>query len=153
MRAKVEKDMNLLCEKLEEEQFDQNKTLFKLKLLPVDIVFSQVKSLLNVGLFSPSVSLSERQIEELVTVQWIEDQFEKEQQKRLEKKKSAMLATKTLPVNALVIVDQALDNMLVNSRQFVEDFFPLVNHILGSVGIKIRISDVLLPTFPSTYSF
>ena len=153
LRAKVEKDMNLLCEKLEEEQFDQNKTLFKLKLLPVDIVFSQVKSLLNVGLFSPSFSLSERQIEELVTVQWIEDQFEKEQQKRLEKKKSAMLLTKTLLVNALVIVDQALDNMLENSSQFVEDFFPLVNHILGSVGIKIRISDVLIETSSRNFNF
>ena len=105
--SQVEKDMNLLCEKLEEEQFDK-----------------------------------------------VEDQFKKEQQKRkVEEKTSVMLPAKPLLVNALVVVDQALDNMIGNSSQVVEDFFPLVNHILGSVGIKIRISDVLIETSSRNFNF
>ena len=69
----------------------------------------------------------------------------------LEKKKS--LPTNTLRVNALVVIDQILAQSVGNSSQIVQEFFPLVNHILGSVGIEIRISDVLQETSSIRFDF
>ena len=35
-KDQVEKELNLLCEKLEEKKYDQNRTLWKLRMLPVE---------------------------------------------------------------------------------------------------------------------
>ena len=55
-----------------------------------------------------------------------------------------MLLGEILRINALVEVDTALDNMVANSSQFVQEFFLLVNHPLGSLRIGITISDILM---------
>ena len=39
------------------------------------------------------------------------------------------------------MIEKALDN---NRIQSVTEFFPLVNHLLGSIGFEITISDILL---------
>ena len=58
-----------------------------------------------------------------------------------------------LPVNAVVVVDTALDNMVANSSQFVRELFSLVNYLLGSARIEIRISDILLESSQRNYAF
>ena len=51
---------------------------------------------------------------------------------------------KKLQVNALIVVDKSLQDRVVNSNQFVREFFPIVNYLLESVRIWINISDILL---------
>ena len=140
----VDEEVGLLCDELEEQKYSLNKTLFKLKVLPVESWWSQekVSSLWSVGLFSSSLKMSDEQLLQLLTPQWVEDEFEKEQKKK-PKKKKIVIPQNPLQVNALVVVDKALDNMVANSTKFVQDFFPLVNHVLRSVGLEIRIKDIL----------
>ena len=145
-RTEIREEVRGLCNELEEERFSQNRTLFKLKALPVEIWKNQenVSSLWSVGLFSSSFfASSDAQLLDLLTPQWIEQEFEKERKKKKPEKKKIVIPQKALQVNALVAVDKALDSMVANSSQFVIEFFPLVNHILGSLGIEIRISDIL----------
>ena len=150
-KGDVQEEVGLLCDELEEEKYSRNMTLFKLKLLPVERWATQenipqlqsVGLLQSLGLQSVSLNISDDQLLDLLDPHWIEDQFEKQQQqKKLEKK--IVIPQKALQVNALVVVDEALDKMGANSTQFVKEFVPLANHILGSVGIEIRISDILL---------
>ena len=147
----VQEEVGLLCDELGEEKYSRNMTLFKLKLLPVERWLTQenipqlqsVGLLQSLGLQSVSLNISDDQLLDLFDPHWIEDQFEKhQQQKKLEKK--TVIPQKALQVTALVVVDEALDKMVANSTQFVKEFVPLANHILGSVGIELSISDILL---------
>ena len=94
-------------------------------------------------LFSTSLNISHEQLQDLLTHQWIEDKYDEVMQKNQEKKRSVLLG-EILQINALVVVDTALDNMVANSSQFVQEFFLLVNHLLGSLRIGITISDILM---------
>ena len=129
-----------MCEKLEEEKYDQNRTLWKLQMIPVKSWRSQEKVK---RLFSTSLNISHEQLQDLLTHQWIEDKYDEVMQKNQEKKRSVLLG-EILRINALVEVDTALDNMVANSSQFVQEFFLLVNHLLGSLRIGITISDILM---------
>ena len=40
-KDQVEKELNLLCEKLEEKKYDQNRTLWKLRMMPVEDILNQ----------------------------------------------------------------------------------------------------------------
>ena len=99
---KIPEEVDLLCEELEEEKYSLNKTLFKLRVLPVERWWSQekVSRLWSVGFFSSSLKMSDEQLIDLLTPQWIEDEFEKEQKKKGEKKK-IVIPQKALQVNAL----------------------------------------------------
>ena len=85
-------------------------------LLPVESWFSQenIPQLQSLG--SVSLNISDDQLLDLLDPHWIEDQFEKQQQqKKLEKK--IVIPQKALQVNALVVVDEALDKMVANSSK------------------------------------
>ena len=88
-RRDLEEEVGLLCDELEEEKYSQNKTLFKLKVLPVETWkgHEKVSRLWSVGFFSSSLKMSDEQLLQLLTPQWIDNEFEKEQKKKLEKKK------------------------------------------------------------------
>ena len=143
-KDQVEKELNLLCEKLDEKKYDQNRTLWKLKMIPVESWVSQEKVTRqkSVGLFSWSLNISYEKLKDLLTQQWIEDKFHELQQKSFENRKS-VIPGRILPVYALVVVDKALDSMVANSSQFVKEFFPLVNHLLRPIRIEIKISDIV----------
>ena len=143
--GEIEEEVGLLCDELEEEKYSQNMTRFKLNVLPVESWkrHEKVSSLWSVGFISQSLDVTYEQLLDLLTPQWIEDEFDKEQKRKMEQKKT-VIPQNPLQVNAVVVVDNALDNMVANSTQFVTEFFPLVNHLLGSIGIEIRITDILL---------
>ena len=142
----IQEEVRLLCDDLEEEKYSKNKTRFKLKVLPVETWKNNknVSSFWSVGFLSSSLDITEDQLLDLLAPEWIEDEFEKQQKKEKPEKKKRALPQKALQVNALVVVDNALNKMIANSTQFVTEFFPLVNHVLGLAGIEIGISDILL---------
>ena len=153
-KDQVEKELNLLCEKLDEKKYDQNRTLWKLKMIPVESWVSEEKVIRkkSVGLFSWSLNISYEKLKDLLTQQWIEDKFHELQQKSFENRKS-VIPGRILPVNALVVVDKALDSMVANSIQFVKEFIPLVNHLLRSIRIEIKISDIVLESSQKNFAF
>ena len=152
-KGQVEKELSLLCEELEEKKYDQNRTLWKLKMIPFEDILSHKKVMKqwNVGLFSSSLDITYEQLGDLLTKEWIEDKFDKLLQEN--RKSVPVMPGRILPVNALVVVDKALDNMVANSSQFVREFFPLVNHLLGSVGIEIKIVEILLESSQGNFGF
>ena len=150
----VKEEVRVLCEKLEEDEYDQNRTLWKLKMIPVEDIFShkKVTKYKSVGLFSTSLDITYGQLEDLMTEQWIENKFDKLLQKRLENRETKMPG-QAFKVNALVVVDKTLNRLVANSSQFVKEFLPLVNHLLGSVRIEIKIIDILLESSQINYGF
>ena len=132
----VEEELDLLCEKLEDERYDQGGDFWKLKFLPVKKVLRQA----NISATDSGIDYEE--LRKLLTKSWIDDEFDK-QLRKLEKGKMLEMR-KPFQVNTLVVIDRAFDNMVFDSTQFVMDFFPLVNHLLRSIRIKINISDILL---------
>ena len=106
----------------------------------------------SVGLFSWSLNISYEKLQDLLTQQWIDDKFHELQQNSFENRKS-VIPGRLLAVNALVVVDKALDSMVANSSQFVKEFFPLVNHLLSSIRIEIKISDIILESSEKNIAF
>ena len=125
----VDKELGLLCEDMEIG------SLWKLRFLPVVKVLRQAN-------ISPESDIDYKQLRNLLNKSWIDDEFDK-QLRKLERGKMLEMQ-KSLQVNTLVVIDRALENMLFESTQFVKDFFPLVNHLLGSIRIEINITDILL---------
>ena len=144
-KGPVAGEVRELCEKLEEEKYDQNRTLWKLKMIPAEDIFNlkEVTKYKSVGLFSTSLDITYEQLQDTLTKEWIENKFEELLQKKSENRESD-LPGDTLTVNAIVVVDKTLDHLVVNSSHFIREFFPLVNHLLGSVRIEIKIIDILL---------
>ena len=64
-------EVRLLCHELDDEKYSQNKTLFKLRALPVESWWSkeEVSNFWSVGLFSSSFTASDEQVVELLTPQ------------------------------------------------------------------------------------
>ena len=58
-----------------------------------------------------------------------------------------------MSVKALIVVDKSLDKKVTSSHQFVNDHFLLVNHLMESIRIKIKISDVLVESVQGHYGF
>ena len=131
----VEEEVRLLCEELEDESYNQGRSFWKLWLLPVKKVLRQAN-------MSKESGKDHEQLQKLLTKSWIDDKFDK-QLRKLEKEKMLEIQN-PLQVNTLVVIDKYLNNMVFNSIQFVTDFYLLVNHLLGSIRIKINISDILL---------
>ena len=65
----VDEEVRELCEKLEEEKYDQNRTLWKLKMIPTEDIFNlkRVTKYMSVGLFSTSLDLTYEQLQDLLT--------------------------------------------------------------------------------------
>ena len=87
-----------------------------------------------------------------MTKKWIENKFEEQLMNKLENRETEMPG-RTFTVDALVVVDKTLNSMVADSNQFIKEFLPLVNHLLGSVRIEIKIIDIILESSQINYGF
>ena len=105
----VENELEWLCEKLDEEEYDEARAQWKVKMLPVEKVSRQNRILRNMW--------SEKQISfdqwQFALNKWVEDEFEKHQ-RELDQMRKSRTVVKILEVIAFVIIDK---EMVVNSGQ------------------------------------
>ena len=140
----VQEEVRLLCEELEGEKYNQNRTLWKILMLPAETLLRQEDVKKLTGYFPWSESPTLGQVMEQLTEKWVDEQFDKLlQQKALQDKKPVPLE-RYLSVKALIVVDKALDNKVTSSHQFVNKHFLLVNRVMETVQIKIEISEILV---------
>ena len=92
----IQEEVRLLCNELEEEKYSKNKTLFKLKVLPVETWKNNknVSSFWSVGFLSSSLDITEDQLLDLLAPEWIEDEFEKQAEEGETREEEKSVATK-----------------------------------------------------------
>ena len=149
----VHEEKRLLCEELEGEKYDQNRTLWKTMMLPAETLLWQKGVRKLIGFFPWSESPTLGQVMEQLTEKWVDEQFDKLLQQKARRNKKPVLLERILSVKALIVVDKALDKKVTSSHQFVNEHFLLVNHLVESIRIKIEIREILVESTQGHYGF